>query len=151
MRFDQTGEVLHYVERFHYELADAYAELAPKLKDRRSRMLLEYMGEREEAAAEAVRKFAHGSKDPSLKEWDPFTINETAIKARIRDGLREEASADELLGLGLEVTAWLEGLFIRLEAKSGTEEQKSLFANMRARAEREKQKLARNANMLLDF
>jgi hypothetical protein len=151
MRFDQTGEVLHYVERFYHELAEAYAELAPQLADRRSRMLLEYMSEREEEAAEAVHQFAHGSKDPSLKEWDPFTINESAIRMRIRDGLHAEASADELLGLGLEVTAWLEGLFMRLEAKSGTEEQKALFANMRARAEREKQKLARNANMLLDF
>ena len=62
-----------------------------------------------------------------------------------------QADPDELLGLQLEVLAWLEGLYLRLEAKSGTPEQKELFASLRARAEREKHKLARNANMLMDF
>lgn len=151
MRFDQTGEVLHYVERFHAELAESYKALGRSVADRRCRMLLDYMQGREEEAAEAMHDFARRSVDPSLKEWDPFTIDDTAIRTRIKGGLHAGVSSDELLGLGLEVAAWLEGLFIRLEAKSGTDEQKALFANMRARAEREKQKLARNANMLLDF
>mgnify|MGYP006862975637 CR=1 FL=1 len=62
-------------------------------------------------------------------------------------------SADALLdaGLQLEVLAWLEGLYLRLEAKSGTPEQKELFESLRKRADREKHKLARNANMLMDF
>lgn len=151
MRFDQTGEVLHYVERFHEELAHKYTELGEQIAEQRSRMMLDYMSSRESDMAEAVRSYAHGSLDRSLKEWDPFTIDDTAIRKRLRDGLHPRATADELLGLGLELAAWLEGLFIRLEAKSGTPEQKALFASLRDRAEREKHKLARNANMLMDF
>lgn len=151
MRFDQTGEVLHYVEHFHEELAKKYTELAEHITEQRPRMMLDYMSSREAEMAEAVRSFAHGSLDRALKEWDPFTIDDTAIRKRLRDGLHPEATADELLGLGLELAAWLEGLFIRLEAKSGTPDQKALFASLRDRAEREKHKLARNANMLMDF
>ncbi|HKK02488.1 MAG TPA: hypothetical protein VKA17_01065 [Gammaproteobacteria bacterium] len=151
MRFDQTGEVLGYIERFHEKLADDYSDLGKRIKSARSRMLLDYMSGRETRLADAVRKFAHDSSDPALKEWDPFNIDDSGIQARIREGLGEEASADELLGLALEVLAWLEGLFLRLEAKSGTPEQKELFAALRERTDREKHKLARNANMLLDF
>lgn len=151
MRFDQTGEVLHYVERFHAEVAAAYLALAEKTQDRRCRMLMEYMGGREREASESVHNFWHGSSDRSLKEWDPFTIDDSGIRKRLAEGLHPGADVDELLGLGLEVAAWLEGLFLRLEAKSGTPEQKALFANLRERTEREKHKLARNANMLMDF
>lgn len=151
MRFDQTGEVLHYIERFHEELAQMYTDLGERMAEQRSRMMLDYMSSRETEMAEAVEKFSHGSSDRSLKEWDPMNIDDSAIRKRLRSGLHPEATADELLGLGLEVAAWLEGLFIRLEAKSSTPEQKSLFASLRDRAEREKHKLARNANMLMDF
>lgn len=151
MRFEQTGQVMHYVERFHADVAAAYAELAEKTTDRRCRMLLEYMSEREREAAESVHQFWHGSTDRALKEWDPFTIDDSGIRKRLADGLRPDADADELLGLGLEVAAWLEGLFIRLEAKSGTTKQKDMFASLRRRTDQEKHKLARNANMLLDF
>ena len=151
MRFDQTGEVLGYIERFHEKLADDYSGLGKCIKSARSRMLLDYMSGRETRLADAVRKFADDSSDPALKEWDPFNIDDSGIQARIKEGLSEEASADELLGLALEVLAWLEGLFLRLEAKSGTPEQKELFASLRERTDREKHKLARNANMLLDF
>jgi len=151
MRFNQTGEVIAYIEDFHEDLAEAYAELAGRTAKGRSRMMLEYMSEREKELAESVRSFSQRSRDPALKEWDPFTINDAMIHARIKEALHEHADPDELLGLGLEVLAWLEGLYLRLEAKSGTPEQKELFASLRARAEREKHKLARNANMLMDF
>ena len=151
MRFDQTGEVMHYIERFHAEIAGAYAELAGSVTDRRARMLLEYMSSREQEAADSVHKFWHGSADRSLKEWDPFTIDDSAIRQRLRDELRPAATSDELLELGIGVGSWFEELFRTLEAKSGTPEQKALFANMRERTDREKHKLARNANMLQDF
>jgi hypothetical protein len=151
MRFDQTGAVLQYIEHFHEELAKAYSELGERVPERRARLLLDYMSSREAEMAEAVRSFAHGSLDPSLKEWDPFTINDNAIRARLKEGLHPDAAPDELLGLGLEMAAWLEGLYLRLETKSGTPEQKALFLNLRQRTEREKHKLARNANMLMDF
>jgi hypothetical protein len=151
MRFDQTGEVLGYVERFHEDIGQAYAELGAKVEKRRVRMLLDYMSSREQSRAEAVRTFAHRSLDPSLKEWDPFTIDDAAIRKRLKERLHPEATPDELLGLGLEVAEWFEKLFLRLEQKSGTPEQKALFVSLRQGAEQEKHKLARNANMLGDF
>lgn len=151
MRFSQTGEVISYIESFHEDLAQAYADLAGRTAKGRSRMMLEYMGEREKELAESVRQFSHRAEDPALKEWDPFTINDSTIQARMKEVLHEQADPDELLGLQLEVLAWLEGLYLRLEAKSGTPEQKELFESLRKRADREKHKIARNANMLMDF
>lgn len=151
MRFSQTGEVISYIEGFHEDLAQAYTDLAGRTSSARARMMLDYMCEREKALAESVRQFAHRAEDPALKEWDPFTINDSGIHARISEVLHEQADPDELLGLQLEVLAWLEGLYLRLEAKSGTPEQKELFESLRQRADREKHKIARNANMLMDF
>lgn len=151
MRFDQTGEVLAYLEKFHEELAGAYTELGQRIPSARSRMLLDYMSSREAELAEEMRRFIHGSSDPALKEWDPFNIDDSGIRARIKQELNVEADADQLLGLGFEVLAWLEGQFLRMEAKSGTPEQKALFVNLRERTDREKHKLARNSNMLMDF
>ncbi len=151
MRFEQTGEVLHYLERFHEELASQYTELSEQLAEPRARMLLDYMTTRELEMTKAVRSFAHGSKDKSLKEWDPFTIDDIEIKRKVRDGLQPDADPDQLLGVAFAVAKWLEDLCLQLEGKSGTPEQKQLFASLRDRADREKHKLARNANMLSDF
>ena len=151
MRFDQTREVLNFVEHFHEDIASAYTELGERVPERRSKLLLDYMSMRELGLAEAVRSFAHGSKDRSLKEWDPFTLDESKIRARLKEGLDPNARPDQLLELGLEVAEWFHQLYARLEAKSGTPEQKALFSNLRDRAEREKHKLARNGNMLMDF
>jgi hypothetical protein len=151
MRFDQTGEVLGFIERFHEDIARAYVALGERIPQRRAGLLLDYMSAREMALAEAVRNFAHDSPDPALKEWDPFNVDDTAIRARIKEGLHAEASPDQLLSLGLDVAEWFEKLFVRLKAKSGTPEQKELFENLRERTEQEKHKLARNGNMLMDF
>lgn len=151
MRFDQTGEVLEFVEGFHEDIARAYAELSERISDRRTRLLLDYMSAREALLAGAVRSFAHDSADPSLKEWDPFNIDSSAVRARLAEGLRPDAESSELLELGLEIAEWFEQLYVQLEAKSGTPEQKSLFANLRERTEQEKHKLARNGNLLMDF
>jgi len=151
MRFDQTGEVLHFVERFHEDIAHAYAKLGEEVAQRRSRLLLDYMAGREIRLAEAVRSFAHDSDDPALKEWDPFTIDDSKVRARLRDGLDAAAPPDDLLELGLDIAEWFEQLYARLAAKSGTPEQKTLFESLRERTENEKHKLARNGNMLMDF
>lgn len=151
MRFDQTREVLGFVERFHEEIARSYTELGERIPDRRSKLLLDYMSIRELGLAEAVRSFASAAKDPALKEWDPFTIDDLAVRARLKEGLDPDAPPDNLLELGLEIAEWFEKLYTRLEAKSGTPEQKALFSNLRDRANREKHKLARNGNMLTDF
>lgn len=151
MRFDQTREVLGFVERFHEDIARAYTELGMQVPERRLKMLLDYMSTRETELAEAVRSFAHDSPDPSLKEWDPFTIDDAAIRKLLKEELQPDTSPARLLDVGLEATEWFERLYARLEAKSGTPEQKALFASLRDRTEREKHKLARNANMLMDF
>jgi hypothetical protein len=151
MRFDQTGELMHYIERFHADVAASYGTLAEQTKNRRCRMFLEYMSEREREAAESVHSFWHGSSDPALKEWDPVMIDDSGIRKRLADGLHPGTDVDDLLELGLEVAAWLEELFTHLEAKCGTAEQKELFASLRQRTDQEKHKLARNANLLLDF
>jgi hypothetical protein len=151
MRFDQTKDVLRFVESFHEDISQAYAELGGSVPDRRTKLLLDYMSVREAALAEAVRSFSHGSTDPSLREWDPMSVDESSIRARLKKGLDPGANPEQLLELGLEVAEWFEQLYVRLQAKSGTPEQKALFANLHDRTVREKNKLARNANMLMDF
>lgn len=151
MRFDQTREVLGFVERFHGDIANAYAELGAKIPSPRSRLLLDYMSGREQGLASEVRLFAHASTDPALREWEPFSLDDTAIRARLKAGLVLEASAAQLLELGMEIADWFESLYATLEEKSSTPEQKALFANLRAHTKQEKHKLARNANMLMDF
>lgn len=151
MRFDQTREVLGFVERFHEDIARAYTELGEKIPSRRSKLLLDYMSERESGLASEVRLFTHASSAPALREWEPFSLDDTAIRARLKDGLVPEASAAQLLELGMEVADWFESLYATLEEKSGTPEQRALFANLRTHTEQVKHKLARNANMLMDF
>ena len=151
MRFDQTREVLGFVERFHEDIARAYAELGAKIPSPRSKLLLDYMSGRETGLASEVRLFAHASTDPALREWEPFSLDDTAIRARLREGLVLDASAAQLLELGMELADWFESLYASLEEKSGTPEQQALFANLRTHTEQEKHKLARNANMLMDF
>jgi len=151
MRFDQTREVLGFVERFHEDIARAYTDLGARIPSRRSKLLLDYMSGREAGLANEVRNFTHASSDPALREWEPFSLDDTAIRTRLREGLLPEATAAELLELGMEVADWFEALYAILEEKSGTPEQKALFSNLRAHTEKEKHKLARNANMLMDF
>ncbi len=151
MRFEQTADLLRYVRDLHEELAEAYSVLAEKVPDRRNRMLLDYMAVREKGGAEAVGAFARSSSDLAVKEFDPAILNPVRLRKRLASELQPDSSTDEILDFGLEVHDWFLKLYDTLLAKSKTEELQALFRNLRDRTSKGKEKLARNANMLMDF
>lgn len=151
MRFEQTADLLGFVQQIHEELAVAYVALAEQVADRRNRMLLDYMAVREGATAKWVGDYARDSGELALREFDPAILNMGQIRKRVENDLSAESSTDEILDFGLEVQDWFLKLYETLLEKSKTPELKAVFKNLRDRTVKGKEKLARNANMLMDF
>jgi rubrerythrin len=151
MRFEQTADLLGFVQQIHEEIAREYVKLAEIVPDRRRRMLLDYMAVREGGTAQAAGNFSRVSGDIALKEFDPAILNMGQIRKRVETELSPDSTSDEIVDFGLEVHAWFSDLYETLMEKSKSPELKELFRNLRDRTEKGKEKLARNANMLMDF
>jgi hypothetical protein len=151
VRFEQIRQVLGYVENLHKDIARDYSALGQRVAERRTRMLLDYMSARELALAEAVRSFTVESKEVALKEFDPFIHDDSDLRKTLAAGLQPESTAESVLELGIQVRKWFLAFYERLAERSRNPEQAALFNSLKERSQREKHKLARNANMLMDF
>jgi len=151
MRFEQTADLLVFVQQIHEEIAKAYVKVAETVPDRRRRMLLDYMAVREGGTAQWVGQFAKQSGDVALKEFDPAMLNIGEIRGKVEKELGPESSTDAIVDFGLEVHDWFLNLYDTLLEKSKTPELRDIFRNLRDRTLKGKEKLARNANMLMDF
>ena len=151
MRFEQVKEVLAYVEDLHDRIARSYATLGEHAVETRTRMLLDYMSARELSLAETVHSFIDESPAIALREYDPFSHDDGDLRRLLAETLAPEATPEQVLDLGMQVRDWFLAFFAKAAEKSRNSEQRTLFNSLRDRGEREKQKLARNANMLGDF
>ena len=150
MRFEQTREVLRHVRQFHESVASLCQRLSEECDEERIRMLLDYMSERERELAKAVDEFTDETSENVLDTWFQYTHDDTGLA--IPDfALTPETRIEDVLRLGLDLAQSLIDLYKEVADNAETEEVRAVFRNLLEFEEKEKLKLARNAQMLDDI
>jgi hypothetical protein len=113
-------------------------------------MLLDYMGERERRLANAIDQFADETSSNVLDTWFQYSHDPTNLKCPDFN-ITPETTADDVMRLGLDLAQCLIDMYGEIAANADSEEIRGVFANLRDQEEKEKLKLARNAQLLDDF
>jgi rubrerythrin len=150
MRFEQTREVLQHAKKFHEQVSVLCRRLSGKCEQERIRMLLDYMSERESQLAKAIDQFANETSDNVLDTWFQYTQDKTALTCPDFE-LTAETKTEDVLRLGLELAQCLIEMYKEIADNADSEEIQTVFRNLLEREEKEKLKLARNAQMLDDI
>ena len=150
-KLSETRDILAYIEHLHQQLGETYKALDANVSDPRAHLLLDYLEAMENKSAEALHGYSRDSINAALREWEPADLDDHVVRERLAMLQHPDVSANELLDAALDVAEWFGEFFGELERASTTPEQTQLFRSLRDRAEREKKRLARNANMLSDF
>jgi rubrerythrin len=150
MRFEQTRDVLEHVRKFHLEISDLYHRLSEQSEKQRLRMLLEYMSEREKQLARALSQFEEESSRNVLDTWFQYTHDEERLQCPDFK-LTPETSVDDVMRLGMKLAECFIELYREIAGTADSNEVRDVFRNLLERENREKLKLARNAQLLDDL
>lgn len=151
MRYEEASTVLKLVGDFHQRAADLYREQAARSKRARNRILLDYLADRQEDLRDAVAGFIRSTDNDVLRTWTEFNRDPGLLWRQLEEGVGPDASTEDILKRAMEATDVLLAEFRRIAGTAETPALKRVFENLAQEAERERLKLARNANLLQDL
>jgi len=73
MRFKQTQEILNHTRSFHSSLSGCYQHLADEAVRERTKLLIDYMVQREHELADAIQDFIRDTEPDILDTWFQFS------------------------------------------------------------------------------
>jgi hypothetical protein len=150
MRFEQTRDVLDHVRQFHLEISALYHRLSVQSDKERLKLLLDYMSQREKQLAHALSEFADETSQNVLDTWFQYTHDSDRLRCPDFQ-MSEDTTVDDVMHFGLELAGCFTDLYREIAATADSEEIAAVFRNLLDSEEREKQKLARNAQLLNDL
>jgi rubrerythrin len=151
MRFKKSREVLEHVKRFHEDIS-AYCERVCGASDeQRSRILLNYIADRERNLAHAVGAITEETSDQVLDTWFQYTTDDTALHALLTSSFRPTMSPEEVMSATLAIADHLLAMYRDMLAAADTDELRRVFQNLLDHEQKEKEKLARNLQMFQDL
>jgi rubrerythrin len=150
MRFEQTREVLRHAKKFHEQVAGLCNRLSGKCDQERIRMLLDYMGERERQLAKAIDQFADETSNNVLDTWFQYSHDPSSLQCPDFN-ITSETSSDDVMRLGMDLAQCLIDMYKEIADNADSEEIRAVFRNLLEREQKEKLKLARNAQLLDDL
>lgn len=151
MRFEHVGAVLEQIQQFHQEMGEIYHENASQTDSARARMLLEYLGGRHMDLALSLANFRQHKSRDVLGKYIPFSQDIEGMKDHLQRELAAASGIDDITVVALGVTDKFMDAFTTALSKAQDKDVKETFQSLVHGTERERRKLARNANLLLDF
>ncbi|MDH4030623.1 MAG: hypothetical protein OEU49_07235 [Chromatiales bacterium] len=151
MRLEQTRVILQQIQKFHEDMALTYHNRSAAAESTRVRMLLDYLGGRHTDLAFGVANFQRHAPNSALEAYTHFEHDIRDLRQRLRRALERTWDIDEITGIAMEVTDKFLDAFQRASGKAGDEALREVFQSLVAGTERERRKLARNANLLMDL
>jgi rubrerythrin len=113
-------------------------------------MLLDYMGERERQLAKAIDQFADETSNNVLDTWFQYSHDPSSLQCPDFN-ITSETSSDDVMRLGMDLAQCLIDMYKEIADNADSEEIRAVFRNLLEREQKEKLKLARNAQLLDDL
>ncbi len=151
MRFKKTRDILDHVRQFHQAVSDHCERVSGDTNEKRLKLLLDYVSEREQSLADALGVFTEQTPEPILDTWFQYTGDDTAIQRLLDSELNADMTADDVMRLILQITDHFIALYSDMVAASETEEVRNVFQNLLDEDRKGKEQLARNFQMMADM
>ncbi len=150
MRFEQTRDILNHAREFHRQVSQLYKRLSDKAEKKRVRMLLDYMSRHESNLEKSMARFQEQTSKEVLDTWFSYTHDEDTLALCRNTELEPGMTVDEVVRAALRLDDCLTKLYREVAECTDCNEVREIFKNLLALEEKEKSKLARNAQLLLD-
>jgi hypothetical protein len=151
MRFKKTRDILELVRQFHQAVSDHCEQVSGDTDEKRLKLLLDYISEREQSLADALTVFTEQTPDAVLDTWFQYTGDDTGIHRLLDSDLNPDMTVDDLMRLILRITDHFSDLYSGMVTTSPTDEVLAVFQNLLDEERKGKEQLARNFQMMADL
>ncbi len=151
MRFKKTRDILDHVRQFHQAVSGHCERVSGDTNEKRLRLLLDYISEREQSLADALAVFTEQTPDAILDTWFQYTGDDTAIPNLLNSDLQPDMTPDDLMRLTLQIADHFIALYSDIVAASDIDEVRDVFQNLLDEDRKGKEQLARNFQMMADM
>lgn len=152
MRFEQTRDVLNHARDFHRKVSDFYHELEEQSDQKRVRLLLDYMAGREKELADALDDFVNQASTDVLNTWFQFTHDDDTLQLNCPDvEVKREMSVDDVMSMAMRFHDCLMRLYGELAGSARSNRVREVFLSLMQEAEKEWERLERNAQSWMDL
>lgn len=151
MRFKKTRDILELVRQFHQAVSEHCEQVSGETDEKRLKLLLDYISERERSLADALAVFTEQTPDAVLDTWFQYTGDDTAIQQMLVSDLNPDMTVDDVMSLILRITDHFIDLYSDMVTASPTDEVRAVFQNLLDEERKGKEQLARNFQMMADL
>lgn len=152
IRYRTVQDILVWTQTFHRALAREFERLSKGPVQERVALLLQYLADHERALAAAVHHFEADAQKELLNTWhDHFPELDMPEDLEQLEAHLESADTTEVLNAALRFHDVLIRLYEEIRNTAPTDEVRDVFDNLLTRECREKERLARDANLLEDI
>jgi hypothetical protein len=152
MRFAEMCKALDQVCHWHRQVAGRFEQAAHAGgTGSRARLLFDYMASRHEVFAHGVEEFMTECPAVERGSWAPHADYEAALDELLGRLETESINLEQAEDVGMAVGRFFVDLFTELEKVSDSNHVREVFSSLKAGADKEQEKLARNVNLMLDF
>ncbi len=151
MRFKKTRDILEHIRQFHQSVSDHCERVSGDTNEKRLKLLLDYISEREQSLADALAVFTEQTPEPILDTWFQYTGDDATIQGLLDSDLKPDMTPDDVMRLILQITDHFIALYSDMVAASETDEVRAVFQNLLDEDRKGKEQLARNFQMMADM
>ena len=151
MRFEQTHDILNHIRDFHSCLSSCYQHLEDETVRERTKLLLDYLINREKELASAVENFMEEADPELLDTWFQFADEDRLLKFSCPVIDRDTAlDIDKIIHLAQEAHDCLISTFDEIIMNCDSQRVTEVFQKLSEQANKQWHTLIHDANLLSD-
>ncbi len=140
----RTIDFLHWARDYHRRLRDFYSNREREAARPEARALLEYMAQHQDILARIIDEYEKDAPKRVLDAWFKVSPDPKAFKDPESAGFRADMTANEVVGLALELDKNLRDMYRVLIRGATSAELRDMLANLLEDEEREEIRLLRS-------
>ena len=151
--FENAAHVMDELISFHEELSEQYAELAESNTKPLSRLLLQFLADREKKQADALERFETNAPYKVLKTWIqvPFPADPESFIGSLQKEFSDDLEPDQVYELGNKADEFIASLLEHVQERCEVDEVKALFGDLLKGERDENIALSKAFNSLREF
>jgi len=130
--FENAAHVMDELISFHEELSEQYSGLAESSTIPLSRLLLQFLADREKKQADSLESFEANAPYKVLKTWIqvPFPADPESFIGSLQQEFSNDLEPDQVYELGNKADEFIVGLLEHLQDRCEIEDIKTLFGDL---------------------
>jgi len=151
MMFKTTRDLLDRVRSFHNILSEFYCQLADKSRNKRIKILLDYLSDHENCFTKNLEMFENEVPDSILDTWFKYVPDKNKLRGCEKMELASDMSVEDVVRLSHRVDDCLIQFYKEMAKHGVMKEIKELFTNLLQAGNGEKLVFSTNRKDTIDL